>query len=175
MISKQYYNDIDFSLNHIDNLNFIIKKYDLNVSKNEKDTLRDYIKRQINSKGIIDACNNVGVDPTTAPMLWLKTKTESVRVTNPLFEKPEEKEFKQPIFILVNFVMNGKRAKNTIKTLRFKELWKVSKAFLTKRLDSILIKLFLLVEMTFCTLTIQKEQQQAEHHKTPTECGTKIL
>ena len=95
MDSKQYYNDIDFSLNHIDNLNFIIKKHDLKLSSTEKDTLRFYIRRQINSKGIIEACQNVGVDPTTAPMLWLKTKTESVRVTNPLFEKPEEKEFKQ--------------------------------------------------------------------------------
>ena len=42
------------------------------------------------NKGIITACENVGVDVETTPMLWLKTKTESVRVTNPLFRTPED-------------------------------------------------------------------------------------
>lgn len=42
------------------------------------------------NKGIIIACENVGVDVETTPMLWLKTKTESVRVTNPLFRTPED-------------------------------------------------------------------------------------
>jgi hypothetical protein len=41
--------------------------------------------------GIVEACDNVGVSPENAPMLWLKTKTESVRVTNPLFKSPEQK------------------------------------------------------------------------------------
>lgn len=42
------------------------------------------------NRGIITACENVGVDVETTPMLWLKTKTESVRVTNPLFRTPED-------------------------------------------------------------------------------------
>ena len=45
------------------------------------------------SSGVIDACKNVGADPTTAPMLWLKTKKESVRVTNPLYVAPNQKTF----------------------------------------------------------------------------------
>lgn len=40
--------------------------------------------------GIVDACENVGVSPENTPMLWLKTKHESVRVTNPLFKSPEQ-------------------------------------------------------------------------------------
>jgi len=48
--------------------------------------------KELRSNGIIQACLNVGADPTTAPMLWLKTKKESVRVTNPLYIKPEIKE-----------------------------------------------------------------------------------
>lgn len=40
--------------------------------------------------GIVDACENVGVSPENTPMLWLKTKHESVRVTNPLFKAPEQ-------------------------------------------------------------------------------------
>jgi len=57
-----------------------------------------YIKRnsqkiqlQSENSGVIDACSNLGVDPTTTPMIWLKSKTESIRVTNPLFVPIEEK------------------------------------------------------------------------------------
>jgi len=57
-----------------------------------------YIKRnsqkiqlQSENSGVIDACSNLGVDPTTTQMLWLKSKTESIRVTNPLFVPIEEK------------------------------------------------------------------------------------
>lgn len=42
-------------------------------------------------RGVIEACENVGVSPESSPMLWLKTKHESVRVTNPLFKTPEQK------------------------------------------------------------------------------------
>ncbi len=49
------------------------------------------------NKGVLDACENVGVDPTNTPMLWLKTKTESVRVTNPLFVPKQEKEITETI------------------------------------------------------------------------------
>ena len=59
----------------------------------EIDSLRKYISKIRSNTGVVDACNNLGVDPTTSPMLWLKTKTESIRVTNPLFVKPEEKLF----------------------------------------------------------------------------------
>jgi len=43
------------------------------------------------NEGILTACENVGVNPEVTPMLWLKTKHESVRVTNPLFKSPEQK------------------------------------------------------------------------------------
>jgi len=43
------------------------------------------------NEGILNACENVGINPEVAPMLWLKTKHESVRVTNPLFKAPEQK------------------------------------------------------------------------------------
>jgi len=45
--------------------------------------------------GIVEACENVGVSPEVSPMLWLKTKTESVRVTNPLFVPLKEKNFEE--------------------------------------------------------------------------------
>jgi len=43
------------------------------------------------NEGILNACENVGINPEVTPMLWLKTKHESVRVTNPLFKSPEQK------------------------------------------------------------------------------------
>lgn len=58
----------------------------------EQDAFRKQLSKWKN-KGVIDACANLGVDPTTTPMLWLKSKNESIRVTNPLFVKPEEKSF----------------------------------------------------------------------------------
>jgi hypothetical protein len=50
----------------------------------------EYYKLKAN-EGILNACENVGIAPDVAPMLWLKTKHESVRVTNPLFKAPEQK------------------------------------------------------------------------------------
>jgi hypothetical protein len=55
--------------------------------------LRKYIAKIKNNTGVLNACNSLQVDPKTTPMLWLKNKQASVRVTNPLFEKPEEKQF----------------------------------------------------------------------------------
>jgi len=45
-----------------------------------------------NNEGIYDACESLGVDPTTAPMMWLKNKDASIRVTNPLYIKLSEEE-----------------------------------------------------------------------------------
>jgi len=44
------------------------------------------------NQGVLQACENLGVDPETTPMLWLKSKTESIRVTNPLFKQLTEHE-----------------------------------------------------------------------------------
>ena len=54
--------------------------------------LRKHVALIKNNTGILNACQNVGVDPKTVPMLWLKNKNESVRITNPLFEKLSEEE-----------------------------------------------------------------------------------
>jgi len=75
------------------NNTLIAKSIIPNGDKLQLDSLRKYIGKIRNNQGVLDACENLGVDPTTAPMMWLKTKTESIRVTNPLFIKPEEKEF----------------------------------------------------------------------------------
>lgn len=48
---------------------------------------------ELRNSGILDACNNVGVDVKNSPMLWLKTKDESVRVTNPYYVTPLEKTY----------------------------------------------------------------------------------
>ena len=60
--------------------------------------------QELRNTGILDACNNVGVDPSTSPMLWLKTKNESVRVTNPLFKSDIEKSYKELEEIAVSSV-----------------------------------------------------------------------
>lgn len=51
--------------------------------------------------GIVDACENVGVSPENTPMLWLKTKHESVRVTNPLFKSQEQKAIEDIDFLSI--------------------------------------------------------------------------
>lgn len=75
------------------NNTIIAKSIIPNGDKLQLDSLRKYVGKIRNNQGVLDACDNLGVDPTTAPMLWLKTKTESIRVTNPLFVKAEEKQF----------------------------------------------------------------------------------
>lgn len=57
--------------------------------------------REDNSHGIVDACKNVGVSPKDVKMIWLKTKSESVRVENPYYEEKQEREV---IDILDNFL-----------------------------------------------------------------------
>jgi hypothetical protein len=54
----------------------------------------EYHKLKAN-EGILNACESVGVSPDTSPMLWLKTKHESVRVTNPLFKPTEQLNYEQ--------------------------------------------------------------------------------
>lgn len=71
----------------------ITRKLNPNATPLEFDSLRKYIGKIRNNQGVANACNTLGVDPETTPMLWLKNKDASVRVTNPLFVKPEEKHF----------------------------------------------------------------------------------
>ena len=78
-------------------------------TKSDVDLLRTYVKRyKEKNKGILDACTNVGISPESTPMLWLKTKNESVRVTNPLYKAPQEFSFetlaKEVIEVLKNYV-----------------------------------------------------------------------
>jgi len=72
----------------------------------ELDYLRKYVSFIKSNKGVLNACENLSVDPSTTPMLWLKTKTESIRVTNPLFIKPEEKLFQDLSKTLINDLKN---------------------------------------------------------------------
>jgi hypothetical protein len=60
----------------------------------------EYHKLKAN-EGILNACESVGVSPDTSPMLWLKTKHESVRVTNPLFKTPQEKAIEDIDFLSI--------------------------------------------------------------------------
>jgi len=73
--------------------NKIAKQIYPNGDHLELDSLRKYIGKIRNNQGVANACSNLGVDASTTPMLWLKSKNESIRVTNPLFIKPEEKQF----------------------------------------------------------------------------------
>jgi hypothetical protein len=80
---------------------FEIKFLGLDTNKSNRYRLIPELQIKLNelrqNSGILDACENVGVEPTTAPMLWLKTKNESVRVTNPLFVPKQEKEISETI------------------------------------------------------------------------------
>jgi hypothetical protein len=40
----------------------------------EISSLRENISRLRNNEGVLNACTNLGVDPTTTPMLWLKIR-----------------------------------------------------------------------------------------------------
>lgn len=67
-----------------------------------KDKERELIELKANRNlGILEACRNVGVQPENTPMLWLKTKHESVRVTNPLFKAPEQKAIEDIDFLSI--------------------------------------------------------------------------
>lgn len=79
----------------------------LGLELNQSKTYRLSIDKQIElhklraNEGILQACENVGVSPDTTPMLWLKTKHESVRVTNPLFKAPEQKAIEDIDFLSI--------------------------------------------------------------------------
>ena len=101
---KIYDNDIKYFLDNSKETNntklakLIFEKNKITYTCFDTELFSRYISRnriRINlaedNQGIIDACENLGVDVTTTPMLWLKSKTESIRVTNPLFIKQEEK------------------------------------------------------------------------------------
>ena len=76
------------------------------ILPNNADSFRKYVGKLKNNTGILNACNSVGVDPKTVPMLWLKNKNESVRVTNPLFEKADEKQFQDLTATLIKDLQN---------------------------------------------------------------------
>jgi hypothetical protein len=73
----------------------------LGLELNQSKTYRLTPEKQIEyhklkaNEGILNACENVGINPETTPMLWLKTKHESVRVTNPLFKPTEQLNYEQ--------------------------------------------------------------------------------
>lgn len=48
---------------------------------------------EFRSKGILESCTALSVDPSTVKHLWKKTKDESVFVKNPLFVSKEEKTY----------------------------------------------------------------------------------
>jgi len=95
MAYNQWSDYTDIILNLLDepSSNKIAKQIYPNGTYLELDSLRKYITKIRNNQGVLNACDNLGVDPTTSPMIWLKSKNESIRVTNPLFVKPEERLF----------------------------------------------------------------------------------
>lgn len=56
---------------------------------------QDQIKtiKEFRSKGVLDSCSKLQVDPTTVKHLWKKTKEESVFVKNPLYVSELEKTY----------------------------------------------------------------------------------
>lgn len=72
----------------------------------ELDYLRKHVSFIKSNQGVLTACDNLNVDPSTTSMLWLKSKNESIRVANPLFIKPEEKLFKDLSETLINDLKN---------------------------------------------------------------------
>jgi hypothetical protein len=97
----------------------ILKTKESQLVNTDVDLLKTYIKRyKEKNKGILDACSNVGISPESTPMLWLKTKNESVRVTNPLYKAPQEFNFetlaKEVIEDLKNYVPKYPQLKREI-------------------------------------------------------------
>jgi len=101
---------IELLQNNLTGTEIAKKLLNTNVSRRKnKDVgmLQRYVDRLRNrNKGIIDACSNVGVNSQNAPMLWLKTKTESVRVTNPLYKAPEQFSFEKLSEVLIKDLKN---------------------------------------------------------------------
>jgi hypothetical protein len=97
MSKYSIYNDKIKELILIENSNskiaqILLKTTDSRRKNKEVDTLRTYVSRYRN-KGVVEACESLGVDNTTTPMLWLKSKEASIRVTNPLYKAPEQVKF----------------------------------------------------------------------------------
>ena len=90
MDSKIYFDDIDFSKNHLENFHEIVKKHNLTLSEYDKDVLRGYIKRKIKTRGIVDACQNLNIDDKNVKHLWVKDKNSSLFVKNPNYIEPEK-------------------------------------------------------------------------------------
>ncbi|CAB4148523.1 hypothetical protein UFOVP530_16 [uncultured Caudovirales phage] len=98
-----YDNDIKYFLNNSNETNntkiakLVLEKNNITINAFNAEELSRYVLRNRNkiqlqehNQGVINACENLGVDPSTTPMLWLKSKNESIRVTNPLFVKQDE-------------------------------------------------------------------------------------
>lgn len=64
---------------------------ELGLNKNEE-AVRKKIDNMV-SKGVIESCDNLAVDPTTVKHLWMKTKKESLFVKNPLYVSEIEKTY----------------------------------------------------------------------------------
>ena len=61
--------------------------------------------RDEKTDGILDACANVGAAPKDVKMIWLKTKSESVRIENPYYQEKEDREVDD---VLGNFLAKFK-------------------------------------------------------------------
>lgn len=76
---------------------------------NPKYYLDDYQVKKLNeakNSGVLEACKNVGVNPSDAPMLWLKTKKESVRVDNPFYIDKKVQEINETLEQSITNILN---------------------------------------------------------------------
>ena len=89
----EYTDEILPLLVSLDNTKIARKLYP-NCTIQELETFRKYVAKIRSNQGVVEACQVMNIDSSTSPMMWLKTKEASIRVTNPLFIKPEEKKFK---------------------------------------------------------------------------------
>ena len=74
----------------------LLKTTDSRRKNKDVDSLRKHVSKlrlELENIGVVNACNSLGVDNTTTPMLWLKSKEASIRVTNPLYKAPEQVKF----------------------------------------------------------------------------------
>ena len=88
----EYTDEILPLLVSLDNTKIARKLYP-NCTIQELETFRKYVAKIRSNQGVVEACQGMNIDSSTSPMMWLKTKEASIRVTNPLFIKPEEKQF----------------------------------------------------------------------------------
>ena len=69
---------------------------------------------ELRNMGILNACNNVGVDVSNAHYMWLKTKNESVKIDNPYYQNKKEIDFVNLIDKTINNVLKGFKKENSI-------------------------------------------------------------